>query len=120
MCAPMLKPKCRINILKVRGALITTLEAKVLQFILMKNRQIHTMDFSECIDDNNSNFCIFLAKLDNFSNVRSLSLDGMLHNMNSCIEPLGDALSTNEKLHILNLRNTRIRVNNYSAFWTSL
>ena len=98
MCNPMLQTKCRINVLKIRGALITSLEAKVLQFILMKNRQIHTMDFSECIDDNNNNFSIFLAKLDSFSNVRTLSLDGMLHNMNNCIEPLGEALSTNEKL----------------------
>ena len=112
--------KCRINVLKVRGAVITTLEAKVLQFILMKNRQIHTMDFSECIDDNNNNFSIFMSKIDHYSNVRTLTLDGMLPHMNNSIEPLGEGLSKNENLSVLNLRKSRISFNNYSAFRESL
>ena len=40
--------------------------------------------------------------------------------MNNCIEPLGDALGANEKLQNLFMRNTRIRVNNYSNFWSNL
>jgi hypothetical protein len=38
MCQPMLQTRCRLNILKLKGILITALEAKCLQYVLMKNK----------------------------------------------------------------------------------
>ena len=38
MCQPLLKRQSRIAVLKIRGVLITTLEARVLQYILMNNK----------------------------------------------------------------------------------
>jgi hypothetical protein len=49
-CLPLMK-KSRIVNLRIRGVLFTTLESKTLQLILMNNKQLHTLDFSECIDD---------------------------------------------------------------------
>ena len=98
MCQPLLKKTSRISVLKIRGVLFTTLEVRVLQYILMNNKIIHTMDFSECIDDSRSNFEPFLGKFDKFSNVRTLTLDHMVPDLTNCIEDLGKALGENTKL----------------------
>lgn len=38
MCAPLLTEKCRLNIFRLKKCQITNIEAKVLQYVLMKNR----------------------------------------------------------------------------------
>jgi hypothetical protein len=48
MCSAMLTEKCRLNVFRFKSCIITELEAKVLQLIIMKNRQIHTLDLSFC------------------------------------------------------------------------
>jgi hypothetical protein len=79
------KKNCRLTTLKMRGILLTTLETKVLQFVVMKNTSITTADFSGCIDENLGNFEIFLHKIDEFSQIRYLTLDNMEPGLTNCI-----------------------------------
>jgi Ran GTPase-activating protein (RanGAP) involved in mRNA processing and transport len=46
MCQALIGEKCRLNIFKIKGINITNLEGKVLQFVLMKNKSLHTLDIS--------------------------------------------------------------------------
>jgi len=57
MCQAFIGEKCRVTHFKLRGLHITNLEGKVLQFVLMKNKTLHTLDISnakidssECLD----------------------------------------------------------------------
>lgn len=60
MCSPLLQAKNNLKVLKMKGILITLVEAKVIQFIMMKNKNIETMDFTECIDEDMTNFKVFI------------------------------------------------------------
>ena len=60
----ILNERCRLNILKIRGTQLTNLEGKIIQYILMKNKQLHTLDLSFCRTDDPENFMCFLQKLD--------------------------------------------------------
>jgi hypothetical protein len=107
-------------VLKIKGVLFTTLEVKVLQFLIMRNTSITTMDFSECIDESRNNFSIFLQKFDAFCRVKYLSLDNMQPDLHNCAETLAEALSENTTLEVLNMRGNKIRNAPYSNFWTIL
>jgi hypothetical protein len=104
----------------MRGILLTTLETKVLQYVIMKNTSIMTMDFSGCIDENLSNFEIFLKKIDEFSKIRFLTLDNMEPSMTNSIKAFGAALGRNKEIEVLNMRGNRIKVSQYCSFWEEL
>ena len=109
----MLHQRGNINILKIRSILFTTLEVKVISYLLHKNKIIHTMDFSECIDDNRNNFQTFFHKFDGNCNVRFLTLDNMTPDLSNCIEALGIALGKNKIIEVLNMRSNRIKIVQY-------
>jgi hypothetical protein len=120
LCMALSKKTCRIKTLKMRGILLTTLETKVLQYVIMKNTSIMTMDFSGCIDENLSNFEIFLKKIDEFSKIRFLTLDNMEPSMTNSIKAFGAALGRNKEIEVLNMRGNRIKVSQYCSFWEEL
>ena len=49
--------------LKLRGLQVGEIEGKIIQFILMKNKTIHTLDLSECRTEDPINFEHFCEKL---------------------------------------------------------
>lgn len=55
----ILNERCRLNVMKLRGLQISELEGKIIKFILMKNRTIHTLDLSECYTNDPQNFEYF-------------------------------------------------------------
>ena len=63
MCQAILNERCRLQILKMRGILISEIEGKIIQFILMKNKMIQTLDLSECKTEDPQNFEFFFEKL---------------------------------------------------------
>lgn len=119
-CQALLTEKCRLNVLKLRGLTLTNLESKVIQFILMKNKLLHTIDFSHCRVDNAENLEYFIQKFDQFSNVRYLTLDGIGPDVSSSAEILGEALALNTKMEVLQLREARIKWFSYQKFWDNL
>ena len=86
----------------------------------MKNKQLHTLDLSFCHTDDPENFNCFLHKLDEFCNIKFLTLDNMSPDLNSSIESFGEALSSNKKLEVLIMRENKIKWSNYCNFWTLL
>ena len=77
MCQSILNERCRLNVLKLRGLLVGEIEAKIIQFILMKNKQIHTMDLSDCRTEDPIYFDFFLEKFNQFCYVKFLTLEKM-------------------------------------------
>ena len=77
MCSALLQERCRLNILRLRNIQITNLESKVIQYILMKNKQLNTIDFSNCRIDSPENLEFFLQKLGKDSYIRYLTLSGL-------------------------------------------
>jgi hypothetical protein len=86
----------------------------------MKNKNIETADFSDCIDDDMSNFAVFLQKIDRNKSIKFLTLDGMMPGLSNAVEPLGEALGKNKKLEVLNMRRVRIKSIYYREFWNKL
>ena len=60
MCQALIADKCRVNIFKLKGIHITNLEGKVLQFVLMKNKSLHTLDISNAKVDSGECLEFFL------------------------------------------------------------
>ena len=77
LCAAILNERCRLNIFKLRGISITQLEGKILQYILMKNKTLSTLDISHCRAEDSENFEHFLQKLDQFCNIRYLTIENL-------------------------------------------
>ena len=77
VCSAILNERCRLNVFKLRGISITQLEGKILQYILMKNKTLSTMDISHCRADESENFEFFLQKLDQFCNIRYLTIENL-------------------------------------------
>jgi hypothetical protein len=46
MCQALISEKSRVIVMKLKGINISNLEGKVLQFVLMKNKSLHTLDLS--------------------------------------------------------------------------
>jgi hypothetical protein len=109
LSAAILNERCRLNILKIRGIQITSLEGKIIQIVLMKNKQLHTLDLSHCRADDSENFECFLQKLDAHCNIRYLTLDNMQPDLSNAIEIMGEALAMNTKLEVLIMRENRIK-----------
>ena len=85
MISPLLTQKCRVNKFTLRSCDLTPLESKVLCYILMKNKLMHTVDFSECTDKERDSFVLIFDKFGSGSNVRYLSLEGILPDLNFSI-----------------------------------
>ena len=113
MCQAILNERCRLNILKMRGVMIGEIEGKIIQFILMKNKQIHTLDLSECKTEDAANFDFFIEKMNSFCNIRYLTMEKMNPDLSNNIETLGESLADNTKLEVLILRDNRIKWNHY-------
>ena len=92
----------------------------MLQYLLMRNKRLHSVDFTESIDDSRSHFMQFFSKFDQHSKVRYLTLDSLLPDLSNSIESLGKALGENRIIETLHLGNNRIRANAYCNFWVSL
>ena len=56
----VLNERCRLNVLKLRGLKIKQFEAKILQLILMRNKQLTTLDISTCKEVEEEAFMTFL------------------------------------------------------------
>ena len=77
VCASILNDRCRLNILKLKGININQLEGKIIQFILMKNKSLSTIEISHCKSDSHENYEYFLGKIDQFCNVRNLTIENL-------------------------------------------
>ena len=113
MCQAILNERCRLNVLKLRGLIVGEIEGKIIQFILMKNKQIHTLDLSECRTEDPANFEFFFEKLNQFCNIRYLTLEKMQPDLSHNIETIGEALAENNKLEVLVIRDNKIKWINY-------
>ena len=86
----------------------------------MKNKQLHTLDLSQCRTEDPANFEFFFTKLDQFCNIRYLTLEAMQPDLSNNIESIGDALAENKRLEVLVLRDNRIKWVPYQNFWTAI
>ena len=120
MCNGMLNDRSRMNIFKLRGVQITQLEAKVLQYVIMKNKQIHTLDLSLCKGQSGEDLETFMQKVDQFAHIRNLTMEQIFPDLSTSIEVLGEALSYNTKLESLILRDNKIKWVPYSNFWDNI
>lgn len=63
MANGLLNERCRLASLKLKGIQFGQLEGKVMQFILMRNKSLQTLDLSQCSTDSPENlenvFCKF-------------------------------------------------------------
>ena len=120
ICMALLNERCRVNVFKLRGVLLTPLEAKIVQFILMKNKQLTTLDISHCKADDSDTFAIFIHKLNELSNIRYLTMENLNTDTGPTICILGETLATNLKLEVLILRENKIKWTAYQTFWNNL
>lgn len=86
----------------------------------MKNKQITTIDFSNCRVDVPENFEFFLQKLGKESYIRYLTMSGLFGDMSTPFEVLGEALSESTRMEILILNENKIRHTSYIKFWEFL
>ena len=117
VCSAILSENCKIEIFKLRGINITQLEAKIIQYILMKNKTLSTLDISHCRADDHENFELFFSKLDKFCDIRFLTLEDMKPDISQTIEVIGQALAKNTSLEVLVLRDNKIKMAQYASFW---
>ena len=120
MCQAILNEKCRLSVLKLRGLHVTEIEGKIIQFILMKNKTIHTLDLSECRTDDPAYFEHFCEKIGQFCSVRFLTMEKMSPDLSGNIETIGESLAENTKLEVLILRDNRIKWSNYQMFFVNM
>jgi hypothetical protein len=88
--------------------------------VLTKNKSLHTLDISQARVDTGECLEFFLQKLDNNSNIRYLVIDGIQPDLSNSIEVLGDALSENNKMEVLIMRENRIKWIPYCNFWENM
>ena len=113
MSQAILNERCRLNVLKLRGLKVGQIEGKIIQFILMKNKTIHTFDLSECRAEDSTHFDYFCEKLGQFCCLRFLTMEKMYPDLTNNIETIGEALAENKKLEVLILRDNKIKWINY-------
>ena len=77
MCQSLISEKSRISVIKLKGLHITNLEGKVLQFVLMKNKSLHTLDLTGSKIDSGECLEFFLQKIDKYSNIRYFILENI-------------------------------------------
>lgn len=118
MANGLLNERCRLQALKLRGIAFGQLEGKVMQFILMRNKSLHTLDLSQCSTDSPENLENVFSKFGEFCNVRALVAENLQQDgFNHVVEIFGEALSENTKLEALSLQANKIRSQQYCFFW---
>lgn len=120
MSQAFIAEKCRVSILKLKNIQITNLEGKVLQFVLMKNKSLHTLDLSNAKVESGECLEFFLQKLDKYSNIRYLVMDGIQPDLSSSLEILGEAIAENTKIEVLIMRENKLKWVPYAAFWENM
>mmetsp|Transcript_5920 Transcript_5920/g.9661 ORF Transcript_5920/g.9661 Transcript_5920/m.9661 type:complete len:294 (+) Transcript_5920:103-984(+) len=109
MANGLLNEKCRLGALKLRSIAFGQLEGKVMQFILMRNRSLQTLDLSHCSTDSPENLENVFCKFDQFCNVRTLVSENLNADFNYIIEIFGEALGVNTKLEGLSLKENKLK-----------
>ena len=117
MANGLLNERCRLGALKLRKVAFGELEGKVMQFVLMRNKSLHTIDMSECSADSPEHLENVFCKFDQFCSVRTLVAEDMKADFNYFIEIFGEALGVNTKLEGLSLALNRIKQTQYCNFW---
>ena len=120
MCQAYIGEKCRVQVFKCKGINISNLEGKVMQFVLMKNKSLHTLDFSNCKLDSPDHLEYFLQKIDKTSNIRYLVLDNIQPDLSGCLELMGTTFAESQKLEVLNMRENKLKWIPYSQFWENI
>ena len=109
-----------MNILKLCHLHISNLEGKVLQFVLMKNKSLHTLDISNSRVDSAECLEFFLQKFDKYSNIKYLIIDSIMPDLSNSLEILGEALVENTKLEVMIMRDNKLKWVPYAAFWDNI
>lgn len=117
MANGLLNERCRLQALKLKGINFGQLEGKVMQFVLMRNKSLTTLDLSECTADSAENLENVFLKFDQFCNIRTLVVQHLNTDFNYIIEIFGDALSSNTKLEGLSLKENKLKQTQYCNFW---
>ena len=74
-----------MNILKLCHLHISNLEGKVLQFVLMKNKSLHTLDISNSRVDSAECLEFFLQKFDKYSNIKYLIIHSIMPDLSNSL-----------------------------------
>jgi hypothetical protein len=117
MANGLLNERCRLLALKLKGINFGQLEGKVMQFVLMRNKSLQTLDLSYCSADSPENLENVFLKFDQFCNIRTLVAQNLNADFNYIIEIFGEALSTNTKLEGLCLKDNKLKQTQYCNFW---
>lgn len=80
-----------------------------MQFILMKNKSLQTLDISQCSTDSPENMENVFCKFDSFCGIRTLVAENLNTDFNYIIEIFGEALGDNVKLEGLSLKENKIK-----------
>ena len=105
----ILNERCRLNILKIRGLNIKQFEAKILQLILMRNKQLTTLDISHCKAVEEEAFSIFLQKFNDMCNIRYLTMEDLKPDPSTVVQDLGETLAKNTRLEVLIMKENKLK-----------
>lgn len=120
MANGLLNERCRLLSLKLRGIAFGQLESKVMQFILMRNKSLQTLDLSACSTDSPENLEAVFSKFDQFCSIRTLVVENLDADLNYVIESFGSSLNVNTKMEGLSLKENKIKQTQYCNFWELL
>ena len=105
----LVSERCRLQTLKLKGISFGRLEGKVMQFVLMRNKSLHTLDLSFCQTDSPENLENMFLKFDQFCNIRTLIAQNLSADFNYIIEIFGEALNTNNKMEGLCMKDNKLK-----------
>ena len=88
-----------------------------MQFILMRNKSLQTLDLSQCSTDSPENLENVFCKFDQFCSVRTLVAENLNADFNYIVEIFGEALGVNTKLEGLSLKENKLKQTQYCNFW---
>lgn len=80
-----------------------------MQFILMRNKSLQTLDVSQCSTDAPENLEYVFLKFDQFCNIRNLIAENLDADFNYFVESFGDALGLNTKIESLSLKENKLK-----------
>lgn len=80
-----------------------------MQFILMRNKSLQTLDLSECSTDQPENLELVFQKFDQVCSVRTLIAENLNTDFNYISDMFGDALAYNTKMEGLSLKENKIK-----------
>jgi hypothetical protein len=80
-----------------------------MQFILMRNKSLQTLDVSQCSTDAPENLEYVFLKFDQFCSIRNLIAENLDADFNYFVESFGDALGFNTKIESLSLKENKLK-----------